>query len=915
MTKSKQDTYNELVGLIYLLAGVFLAVAFYVPQVNSGPLGRFLLSISKVLVGPVALVFPFILFILSLSMFLQEVFQARKIRVNHVYLLLIVCAALIHSFSTDLRTVTALATDRADEKTATMLISVLAKASIDPTAYPSLNGASLGGILGGLVAMGLQRITGEFGAQAILITALVAEAMVLGNFSISRIFLGIAHIFQKFFSAIGSWVGSASDSLYDMTRSKRETVESDDISVLDTVEDIPFDIDNKPSSPKKKSVSTGSMRDLLLEESRSNPDEIAADTGRQKDYFIHGLDDVEETPVMNASNATVPTSSKETFRTPDFDLLGLPKEKKEQVQYFDLLGEEEKETSAKALAESSVRPIEEEETPRKQADIMVSPAPAASDESAKLDFGADEGGINSEADQAGQEPSDDDEDIPDLLEEAEEEKPYEFPPITLLQPRPVINSTSNAKRIRDLAQKLEDTLESFGVNAKVVYITTGPSITRFELKPGPGVKISRIVSLSDDIALALAATTVRIEAPIPGKSAVGIEIPNPETAMVGLRSLLEDENYQSKEAPLLVPLGRDIPGQPIFCDLSKMPHLLIAGATGSGKSVCINTILLSLLYRCSPKELKLILVDPKVVELSIYDGIPHLLAPVVTDPKKAANTLNWAVEEMNNRYKAFAEHHVRDMQGYNELAEKEGRTKLPYVVLVIDELSDLMATAAREVEESISRLTAMARAAGIHLVIATQRPSVDVITGVIKANVPSRIAFAVSSQVDSRTILDGSGAEKLLGKGDMLYAPQSASKAIRGQGAFVDDHEVENVISFLRAQNLRGYTKEEAEKIMSTPSPGVDTGGSMAEPDEDELLPEAVQLILEQGYASVSLLQRRLNIGHPRAGRLIDAMEMKGYVGPHEGSKPRKVLLTMSEWAIIQAQEAAEQEADEEVTF
>lgn len=450
-------------------------------------------------------------------------------------------------------------------------------------------------------------------------------------------------------------------------------------------------------------------------------------------------------------------------------------------------------------------------------------------------------------------------------------------------------------------KKLEDTLASFGVAAKVVNITHGPAITRFELTPGPGIKVSRIVNLTDDLALAMAAVGVRIEAPIPGKSAIGIEIPNVETTPVTLRSLIDSPGFKKNTtAPLVAALGRDIPGNPIFCDLAKMPHLLIAGATGSGKSVCINSILISILCKATPEQVKLIMIDPKVVELSIYNGIPHLLAPVVTDPKKAANTLNWAVGEMTRRYGFFAESSVRDFRGYNEELSKRKEPPLPLILIVIDELADLMQVASKEVEESIARLTAMARAAGIHLLIATQRPSVDVITGVIKANIPSRIAFAVASQVDSRTILDMAGAEKLLGKGDMLYYPQSAAKPQRGQGAFVSDAEVESVIEYLKAQNMGTYDPDQAEAIISAVPGGMKSSERDAG-DDDELLPKAVEIIILAGCASVSILQRRMNIGYPRAARLIDRMQEKGYVGPFEGSKPRKLLISQSQWLEIQA--------------
>lgn len=484
-------------------------------------------------------------------------------------------------------------------------------------------------------------------------------------------------------------------------------------------------------------------------------------------------------------------------------------------------------------------------------------------------------------------------------------KPYIYPDLDLLTPVQNNRNNNSEAEIRALADKLEFTLKSFGVDAEVINITTGPTITRFELSPGVGVKVSKIVNLNDDIALSLAATGVRIEAPIPGKSAIGIEIPNKDKRIVDLRSILAGNDWKNNNKPLKVALGRDIPGQPIVADLADMTHTLIAGATGSGKSICINAILISLLYHCHPKDLKLIMVDPKVVELSVYNGIPHLLVPVVTDPKKAAEALNWACVEMGRRYELLARAAVRDIKSYNEyVAKNQGVRKtvkqtdgqmvyevmehMPYLVVIIDELADLMMTAPQEVEDAINRIAAKGRACGIHLILATQRPSVDVITGVIKANVPSRIAFAVSSQVDSRTILDGSGAEKLLGKGDMLYNPRGAIKPLRGQGAFISDQDVEAVVDFLKEADA-DYVTEPVD-IFTSQNSG--TGDSGADNDRDELFDAAVEIIMEAGYASVSILQRRLNIGYPRAGRLIDSLERAGIIGPANGSKPREIRIS-----------------------
>jgi DNA segregation ATPase FtsK/SpoIIIE, S-DNA-T family len=465
---------------------------------------------------------------------------------------------------------------------------------------------------------------------------------------------------------------------------------------------------------------------------------------------------------------------------------------------------------------------------------------------------------------------------------------YIYPSINLLNPPASIKGGNDKKELINNANLLRETLESFGVEAKVIQVSRGPVITRYELQPSPGVKVSKIVNLSDDIALNLAAPSVRIEAPIPGKAAVGIEIPNKEMSAVFLREVIESKEFQEQNSPLTFALGKDVTGNCIVADLSKMPHLLIAGATGSGKSVCINALITSILYKSTPERAKLLLIDPKVVELNTYNGIPHLLIPVVTDPRKAAGALGWAVQEMTNRYKLFADNNVRNIESYNELKfKKSPELVLPKIIIIIDELADLMMVAANDVEDCICRLAQMARAAGMHLVVATQRPSVDVITGVIKANIPSRISFAVSSQIDSRTILDMAGAEKLLGKGDMLYYPIGESKPIRIQGAFITEKEVEQVVGFIKNQVSSDYKEDIIDVIENVNS---DLTNS------DEILPEAVKIVVETGQASISLLQRRLRVGYNRAARLIDSMEERGIIGSYEGSKPRQVLVTKEEY-------------------
>ncbi|HOP73875.1 MAG TPA: DNA translocase FtsK [Bacillota bacterium] len=472
-----------------------------------------------------------------------------------------------------------------------------------------------------------------------------------------------------------------------------------------------------------------------------------------------------------------------------------------------------------------------------------------------------------------------DEELPSFTQTPEQSGPYQLPDIELIESRGKVKKTG---RSADQSRQLEETLAQFGVQAKVIEVHHGPVITRYDLQPAPGVKVSRIVNLTDDLALALAARGLRLEAPIPGKSAIGIEVPNKESQIVSFRDMLESKVFW-ETGKLSVALGMDIAGEVVMADLGKMPHLLVAGATGSGKSVCVNTIIMSILFKAFPNEVKFIMIDPKMVELSMYNGIPHLMAPVVTEAKKAAGVLKLVVDEMERRYKMFAEARVRELDKYNAQLP-EGEEPLPYIVVIIDELADLMMVAPVEVEDSICRIAQMARATGIHLVIATQRPSVDVITGLIKANVPSRIAFAVSSQIDSRTILDAVGAERLLGRGDMLFSPVGSMKPRRVQGALVVDKDIEAVIEHWKNQGQPEYQ----EKFINIP----DRAERIMDEEEDDLFWDAVRIVVEHGQASASILQRRLRIGYTRAARLVDMMEAKGLIGAYEGSKPREVYIT-----------------------
>ena len=478
-----------------------------------------------------------------------------------------------------------------------------------------------------------------------------------------------------------------------------------------------------------------------------------------------------------------------------------------------------------------------------------------------------------------------------------EEDNYEFPPIELLSPGESKGIKGGKKTVTDTATKLQKTLYSFGVSAKVENVSVGPAITRYELKPAEGVRVSKIANLADDIALNLAAESIRIEAPIPGKQAVGIEIPNKENEVVHFRDIVDTDKFRSHKSKLAFALGKDVAGEEIITDIAKMPHVMIAGATGSGKSVCINTLISSIIYKAKPSEVKLVMVDPKIVELSVYNGIPHLLIPVVTDPRKAAGALAWAVQEMENRYSAFAAKGVRDLKGYNDAVKKESEIgTLPHIVIIIDELADLMMVAKNDVEDAICRLAQKARAAGMHLVIATQRPSVDVITGLIKANIPSRIAFAVSSQVDSRTILDMVGAEKLLGKGDMLFYPAGAPKPVRIQGAFVSDGEVEKIVDFVKTEGEPKYNEDIIESIENANKSDREMVEEASEDDTDPFLMDAIEVVVETGQASTSFIQRRFKVGYARAGRIIDQMEERGIISGYQGSKPREVLMSKERW-------------------
>ncbi len=605
--------------------------------------------------------------------------------------------------------------------------------------------------------------------------------------------------------------------------------------------------------------------------------------------------------VSGVSSDTKITAKKDTFYRDEMNELNA-----EQLELPDIRGEKKTKLSSNGDYETSgYAPLKRELKPEPnivgdfiQEDSMLQPESVVSEQpvkKSKTSIEEIEKAVDSVANEI-------------VAEETENKKPYVFPPLSLLKPGDNRRTGNTQAQLRETALKLEQTLKMFGVNVTVTDISCGPSVTRYEIQPEMGVKVSKIVNLANDIKLNLAAEDIRIEAPIPGKAAVGIEVPNAENVTVAFRDLLESAEFKNAKSKITFAVGKDIAGQTKVADIAKMPHMLIAGATGSGKSVCINTIIMSILYKADPKDVKLIMIDPKVVELSVYNGIPHLMIPVVTDPKKAAGALHWAVAEMTERYNKFAEIGVRDIHGYNARVDsitpsdgQERPKKMPQIVIIVDELADLMMVASHDVEDAICRLAQLARACGIHLIIATQRPSVNVITGLIKANMPSRIAFAVTSGVDSRTILDMNGAEKLLGKGDMLFNPQGVPKPIRVQGAFVSDKEVAEVVRFITEKNgAASYSADVQQKLenMENSNNGFvsisdsDGGGN----GRDSYFMEAAKIIIDKEKASIGMLQRYLKVGFNRAARIMDQLEEAGIVGPEEGTKPRKVLMSPEEF-------------------
>lgn len=703
-----------------------------------------------------------------------------------------------------------------------------------------------GGVLSAVVGIPLISVFGVTGAKIILILLVFVIIMLMTDFTLLRLFDTVKSPFSKIRSSFDSLREEAESRR--MYRNAQREIESEEDVVETVIEDRMPEPEKTPAKLKKENTKP-------KKEPLPNPSDI--DDEDDDDEYIDLGEKFNEI--------------KNFFKNRK------SKEEKKSEELVTMLNENQENLS------STLNSVHE------------------SDDSIDIPLGKTQ-------EQRNDEPDISERHVVDLEKKTDYvnvpvRKAYKFPPIDFLK-----SGNSNAGgnesevEMQNTAVKLVSTLENFGVKTTLVDIHRGPTVTRYELQPSPGVKISRITGLADDIALNLAAAGVRIEAPIPGKAAVGIEVPNASKDTVALRDLIETPEFNNSKSRLSFAVGRDIAGKAVIGDIAKMPHVIIAGSTGSGKSVCTNSIIMSILYKSTPEQVRLLLIDPKIVEFKVYDGIPHLLIPVVTDPRKAAGALNWAVQEMLRRYKLFAENNVRDLSGYNEMAAESGGQieSMPQIVIAIDELADLMMAASNEVEDAICRLAQMARAAGMHLIIATQRPTVDIITGLIKANIPSRIALSVMSQTDSRTILDTGGAEKLLGQGDMLYFPSGIPKPVRVQGCFCSTKEIEAVIDFIKKNAVAEYSDEildEIEKNIPV-AKGEKSSGNIdsSQSGDDELIEKAIDIIVDLGQASTSSLQRKLKLGYARAARIIDELEQMGIVGPSEGSKPRKILMTKAQW-------------------
>ena len=935
MSSKSFDGRQEVTGILLFFLGIILMLMFYLPADVTGSLGAFIKTLGFGLIGVMAYGIPVLLIYMAIDYFFEKREGVSKVRVRSVLLLIVCISAFLSVVSMDFEYFEKICMNDNGTASAWKALTNLWESGLDRSIISNpaaSSNAIAGGLIGGGIAVALNRVLGTLIAGIAVAVFFVAQLILVFHVSIKKSAQKTAKVIKTQTTRV----------YQNMNRARQERQERPQGGYFGPVAGPSPFVNNNKQVHVNAGVNTGlpnaeydPFNTRLPVDGKSgfidvSAKEFGADTTPHPDTLNYGEKTYrvpEEQNMADFSYTPLPKNpplhKKGTMEVPSFldnrqkDFFDLSNDKtdsRDDEMPYEVTSGANTTIRRPRIDPDSIGPVEDDYSSYTEEPLPVSrpvreTRPEPVDEQITINkantqdgYSETEGRLIDTSKAEGNATVD----VPSPRKHVSKKYAvYKPAPAKLLSSDDKSVSSANTNQeLREKAATLEEALRSFGIEAKVINITHGPAITRFELTLATGTKVQRVLSLQDDIQMAMAAYSVRIEAPIPGKSAIGIEIPNDKTQAVHLRGLIEDSKFRST-SPLTVALGRDIPGKPIYCDLAKMPHLLIAGQTGSGKSVCINTILCSILCKTSPDDVRLIMVDPKVVELSIYNGIPHLIMPVVTDPKKVSNILKWAVVEMERRYRLFSESDVRNLDGYNEYLKYNGEKPLPLILIIIDELADLMTVASKDVETQISRLAAKARAAGLHLIIATQRPSVDVITGVIKANLPSRIAFSVASGVDSRTILDQVGAEKLLGKGDMLYFPGSAPKPVRGQGAFVSDAEVESIVSFLKNNYGSMYDEEIIDKVNSGVAAGESdssTGDNQGSGSgEDDLFEQAVDVVIEYGSASSSILQRRLGVGYPRASRLIDLLEKKGIIGPFEGSKPRKVLVTQVEWLEMKA--------------
>ncbi|GIO96380.1 hypothetical protein J14TS5_14660 [Paenibacillus lautus] len=874
MAKRKRKKKAAFAAVLkYEIYGIVLMTLSVIALSGEAPVGRSLSKMSGYLLGKYYFIIPLIGIYYGLMVMIHRKWPKRWNSRRTGVLLLVLSLTLMSSIAgleSKLAPIGQLNASNAMSQIHSDLQGELLHAGADDGHHPVMGRDISGGYIGALQFAFLLMLFGSIGAKLIVIVMLVISFMLITNLS----YVDLMRMFRVRVVKAGERIQKKVNSQQTKSRAAAKSSAKEQRMQLPEDLDEDDDLDDMESMrlPRRKAPqffqlfgSKGNKRNEAVEEAGDAADEAAPvfTVGNGHGAKEKGEVVLFNSPVQPEDGADVITPAAESV--PSSPII---RDFFEQVKQEGRLDDEYDDHEA-------VIPSGQEDP---SGNTATSPEP----------IGGSLGASNDELNGAATAGNEGQEGTAPVAPPAPPPKPYKLPPFRLLSKPNNGGKGGDQNDYMQTARKLEATLESFGVRAKVLEVVRGPSVTRYEIQPDIGVKVSRIVNLTDDIALALAAKDIRMEAPIPGKSAIGIEVPNNEVSLVTMREVMETPTFQEAESKLSIAFGRDISGQTIVGNLARMPHLLVAGATGSGKSVCINGIITSILYKAKPDEVKFLMVDPKMVELNVYNGIPHLMAPVVTDPKRASLALKKIVVEMEKRYELFSKSGTRNIEGYNNLMKDNLPAVLPYIVVIVDELADLMMVAANDVEDAITRLAQMARAAGIHLIIATQRPSVDVITGVIKANIPSRIAFGVSSQVDSRTILDMAGAEKLLGRGDMLFMPMGSSKPIRVQGAFMSDHEVENIVDFVRDQGQAEYD----ESLV----PEIEESSNSDEEELDELYEQAVTIVLEAKQASVSLLQRRMRVGYTRAARLIDSMEARGIIGPYEGSKPREVLMSMEQY-------------------